>query len=55
MSNFNREYTEDQLFVLNDIADEQERVMREEMEEVQYSQTLNDIADLLFPIYHVKN
>lgn len=33
MSNFNREYTEDQLFVLNDIADEQERIMRELMDE----------------------
>jgi hypothetical protein len=33
MSDFNREYTEDQLFVLNDIADEQEKIMQELMDE----------------------
>lgn len=27
------EYTEDQLFILNDIADEQERVMQDEIDE----------------------
>ena len=27
------EYTEDQLFILNDITDEQERVMQDEMDE----------------------
>lgn len=33
MTNFNCEYTEDQLFVLNDIADEQEKIMQELMDE----------------------
>jgi hypothetical protein len=52
MSNFNREYTEDQLFVLNDIADEQEKIMQELMDEEKIS-TL-DIPNTS-PQTHVKN
>ena len=52
MSNFNREYTEDQLFVLNDIADEQEKIMQELMDEENTS-TL-DIPNTS-PQTHVKN
>ena len=52
MSDFNREYTEDQLFVLNDIADEQEKIMQELMDEENTS-TL-DIPNTS-PQTHVKN
>ena len=52
MSDFNREYTEDQLFVLNDIADEQEKIMQELMDEENIS-TLN--IPKTSPQTHVKD
>ena len=46
MNNYriNQEYTEDQLFILNDIADEQRTAMEEEWDEDGAQEYLSDIA-----------
>jgi hypothetical protein len=44
MDCINKEYTEDQLFILQDIADEQERAMQEGWDEDGAEEYLSDIA-----------